>query len=130
MPRVSAAEEKAEAKEEEKMKEAEVKAKKAEVKNVEPAEKVSVLETAIAKEHTTFYDKQAPKREEFVQVEGDGTHGTMGYDDVSPEAEKVSVLDLGQNTLSNTEATVISFPGVYRSAYYVQIDDDSGLWKF
>merc|ERR1719157_297890 len=58
----SAAEEKAEAKEDDKMKEAEAKATKAKTKNVEPAEKVSVLESAIAKEHTTFYDKQAPKQ--------------------------------------------------------------------
>merc|ERR1712127_179326 len=53
----SAAEENAEAKEDDKMKEAEAKATKAKTKNVEPAEKVSVLESAIAKEHTTFYDK-------------------------------------------------------------------------
>ena len=50
------------------MKEAEAKAKKAKVKNVEPAEKVSVLETEIAKEHTTFYDKQTPKKGEFIQL--------------------------------------------------------------
>ena len=55
----SAAEEKAEAKEDEKMKEADAKAKKAatETKKVGDPEKVSVLETVIAKEHTTFYDK-------------------------------------------------------------------------
>ena len=57
----SAAEEKAEEKEDSKMKEAEVKAKKADaeakVKKIGNPEKVSVLETVIAKEHTTFYDK-------------------------------------------------------------------------
>merc|ERR1712032_257689 len=87
----SEAEEKAEAKEEDKMKEAEEKANKAKVKNIAPAEKVSVLETAIAKEHTTFYDKKMPKNGDFVQL-GDGV---PGYEDVSPESEKVSVLDLG-----------------------------------
>merc|ERR1719465_215318 len=77
----SASEEKAEAKEDEKMKEADAKAAKAKVKNVEPAEKVSVLETAIAKEHTTFYDKKAPKSDEFAQLvwvelpDCDGTPG-------------------------------------------------------
>ena len=57
----SAAEEKAEAKEDSKMAEAEAKGKKAEaaakVKPVGNPEKVSVLESVIAKEHTTFYDK-------------------------------------------------------------------------
>merc|ERR1712010_427981 len=77
----SEAEEKAEAKEEEKMKEADAKANKAAVKNVAPAEKVSVLETAIAKEHTTFYDKKAPKKDDLVQLnwvelrDCDGTPG-------------------------------------------------------
>ena len=57
----SAAEEKAEAKEDSKMAEAEAKGKKADdaakVKPVGNPEKVSVLESVIAKEHTTFYDK-------------------------------------------------------------------------
>ena len=122
----SEAEEKAEAKEDSKMAEAEAKATKAKTKNVEPVEKVSVLESAIAKEHTTFYDKQAPKQGEFVQLNGDGV---KGYEDVSAQSEKVSVLDIGQNTLSNSYGTVISFPDTYRSAYYVQIDDDTGVWK-
>ena len=50
-----------------------------------------------------------------------------GYEDVSPEAEKVSVLDLGQVTMSNDPAV---FPMPYRTAFYVQIDDEEGLWKF
>ena len=67
----SAAEEKAEAKEDEKMKEADAKAKKADAatKKVGDPEKVSVLETVIAKEHTTFYDKQnAPKDADLVAL--------------------------------------------------------------
>lgn len=87
------------------MKEADAKAAKAEanakVKKVDPAEKVSVLETAICKEHTTFYDRKAPKRVELLQSGDEADNamaetevkGVPGYEAVSPEAEKVSVID-------------------------------------
>ena len=120
-------EDKAEAKEEEKMKEADAKAKKAEaeVKKIGAPEKVSILETAIAKEHTTFYDKQAPKKEEFVQIGDD--KAVKGYESVDAQAEKVSVLDIGEVTRSNSKD---QFPGPYRTAFYVQVDDESGVWRY
>merc|ERR1719424_1396627 len=94
----SAAEEKAEAKEDSKMAEAEAKATKAKTKNVEPAEKVSVLESAIAKEHTTFYDKQAPKQGEFVQLNGDGVKVTKMY----PPRPRKLAFSMSDRTLFQT----------------------------
>ena len=44
-----------------------------------PSEKVSILETPIATEHTTFYDKKNQLwRQEFVQTEA-------SYDSISPD---------------------------------------------
>ena len=120
--------EKAEAKEEDKMKEADAKAAKVDApgKKIGAPEKVSVLETVICKDHTTFYDKQAPKKDNLVQVE-DEDKGVKGYESVSPEAEKVSVLDIGEVTRSNTKEMV---PGPYRTAFYVQVDEESGVWRY
>jgi len=61
---------KKEAVDEEKMKEAEEKAKKVEVqaKKIGPTEKVSILEPVIASEHTTFYNKQQPKKVDLIQL--------------------------------------------------------------
>merc|ERR1719313_969676 len=110
---------------EDKMAEADEKAKKAEanakVKKIEPAEKVSVLESKICHDHTTFYDKKAPKLADLVALQD----SVPGYEDVSAEAEKVSILDQGQVTESNSPTV---FPQPYRTAFYVQIDDDMGLW--
>lgn len=55
-----------------------------------------------------------------------------GYDSVSDEAEKVHVLDIGQQPLSNDQTW--AFPGV-RTAFYAQkegprfYDQQNGLWR-
>ena len=132
-----AAEEKKDKASEDKMAEADAKAKKAEANAKEskigPSEKVSVLETVIAKEHTTFYDKKQPKMMDLVQLNAKDGELPAGYDVISPGAEKVSILDQGQVTYSNTGGVtggLFSFPHPYRTAFYVQIDDDMGLWRF
>jgi len=46
----------------------------------------------------------------------DAASGAPGYEAVSPEAEKVHVLDIGANTRSNSDE---AFPSI-RTAYYAQ----------
>ena len=46
----------------------------------------------------------------------DAAGGAPGYEAVSPEAEKVHVLDIGANTRSNSDE---AFPSI-RTAYYAQ----------
>ena len=67
------------------------------------AEKVSVLQTPYGFSHTTFN----------VQLGAE-----PGFEAVSPEAEKVVVLDPGRDqTLSNAAD---AFPNPYRTAFYAQ----------
>ena len=61
-----------------------------------------------------------------------------GYESVSDEAERVHVLDIGANTMSNSPKShpVMAFPSI-RTAFYAQTGDDlaydfdekNGLWR-
>ena len=133
-------EDKKDAMEDEKMKEAEAKEKKvaaeAKVKKIGPVEKVSILEPTIAGEHTTFY-YQKPKPASLIQLnadgeekEDDGPKPVKGWESVSAEAEKLSILDQGQVTMSFFPGNpLFSFPQPYRTAFYVQTGEEEGLWR-
>jgi len=54
--------------------------------------------------------------------------GVVGYEPVTAEAEKVSVVDIGEQARSNSRD---QWPSYHRSAFYVQIsEEDGGLWRF
>ena len=131
---------KKDAMEDEKMKEAEVKEQKvaaaAKEKKIGPVEKVSILEPITASEHTTFY-YQKPRPSTLIQLNADGDEKedntpkpVKGWESVSGEAEKLSILDQGQVTMSFFPGNpLFSFPQPYRTAFYVQTGDEEGLWK-
>ena len=59
-----------------------------------------------------------------------------GYEAVDDGAEKVHVLDIGANTMTNNPETypTMGFPGPLRTAFYAQTDaqfydEENGLWR-
>ena len=106
-------------------------------KKIGPVEKVSILEPTIASEHTTFYYQKPKQPASLIQLNADDGEKedntpkpVKGWESVSAEAEKLSILDQGQVTMSFFPGNpLFSFPQPYRTAFYVQTGEEEGLWR-
>jgi len=84
-------------------------------------EKVSVLETTKAQNHTTFYGQQQDKPQDKKNVQ------LAGEDDLGPLHEKVVVLNEEYFRHRNDEKdSIFNFPegDHHRTTFYTQLDDD------
>jgi len=96
--------------------------KKVNLENVQLADEEEAPPTA--EEEKKGKKKDVPELED----QSDPNYGgVIGYEAVGPEAEKVSVLDIGEQPRSNSRDV---FPEPHRSAFYVQIsEEEGGLWR-
>jgi len=96
--------------------------KKVNLENVQLADEEEAPPTA--EEEKKRYKKNVPELEDLSDP---NYEGVLGYEAVGAEAEKVSVLDIGEQPRSNSRDT---FPEPHRSTFYVQIsEEEGGLWR-
>jgi len=97
--------------------------KKINLENVQLADEEEAPPTA-EEEEKKVKRRNVPELENLIDPD---YSGVVGYESVGPEAEKVSVLDIGEQPRSNSRDT---FPEPHRSTFYVQIsEEEGGLWR-
>jgi len=96
--------------------------KKINLENVQLADEEEAPPTA--EEEKKGKKKNVPELEDLSDP---NYGGVIGYEAVGAEAEKVSVLDIGEQPRSNSRDT---FPEPQRSTFYVQVsEEEGGLWR-